>query len=99
MAAVSPHDWFRPKLTALVAEAAAAGIARDVAVAVITDLINSPPFNNAPVADDEKWNQDIGQPAYEVNPDATISEGEPAAAATPDLGRGLGNFGIHDRGW
>jgi hypothetical protein len=97
MAAPSPHDWFRPKLTALVAEAAAAGIARDVAVAVITDLINSPPFNNAPVEDDETWNQDIGQPVGEVNPDTTISEGEPAAADAPDLGGRLGNFSVGRR--
>ena len=41
------HDFLLPRLTALVAEAETAGIARDVAVAVLTDLITGPGFNNA----------------------------------------------------
>lgn len=98
MADMSPHDWFRPKLTALVAEAKAAGIEQDVSVAVITDLINSPPFNAAPVVDDETWNQDIGEPAYDVNPDTTISDGEPASAGTPSLSGRLTNFRVGRRG-
>jgi hypothetical protein len=50
------HDFLLPRLTALVAEAQAAGIAHDVAVAVLTDLITGPGFNNAiadPNADSE----------------------------------------------
>ena len=45
MTDIAPHDWFRPRLSALVADAAKAGFATDVAVAVITDLINGPPFS------------------------------------------------------
>jgi hypothetical protein len=67
MSPVSPHDWLRPRLGALVAEAAAAGIARDVSVAVITDLINGPDFGAAPAAADDDWNRDIGEPDYLVN--------------------------------
>ena len=43
-----------PRLTALVNEATAAGITRDVAVAVLIDLITSPKFDTAapdPLAD------------------------------------------------
>jgi hypothetical protein len=67
MPPISPHDWLRPRLGALVAEAKAAGIARDVSVAVITDLINGPDFGVEPPAADENWNQDIGEPDYLVN--------------------------------
>jgi hypothetical protein len=42
------HKWLRPKLTALIAEAEQAGIARDVAVAVLTDLITSPEYYGTP---------------------------------------------------
>jgi hypothetical protein len=61
-----PFDWLRPRLSALVKDAEQAGIARDISVAVITDLINGPQFSPAPtdgVVDDENWNQDIGEPA------------------------------------
>lgn len=82
---VSPHEWLLPKLTALVDEAAAAGIARDVSVAVIDDLINAPPFNTAPPETDEGWNQDIGEPDYMVN------ENDPLAAAASSSD-GAGNL-------
>ena len=39
--------WMHPRLIALLVEAKQAGIARDVAVAVITDLIEAPEFNTA----------------------------------------------------
>ena len=59
-----PQDWFQPRLAALVAEAAQAGYAKDVAIAFITDLITGPHFNTAPpMPIDENWNQDIGEPA------------------------------------
>ena len=45
------HKWLHPKLTALIVEAEKAGIARDVAVAVLTDLITGPEFNATPPAD------------------------------------------------
>ena len=50
------HDFLLPRLTALVEEAVAGGILRDVAVAVLTDLITAPAFNTAapdPMADSE----------------------------------------------
>jgi hypothetical protein len=67
MSEVAPHDWYRPKLDALVAEAEAAGIARDVSVAVITDLVNGPGYSEAPLKTEEGWNQDVGEPDYDVN--------------------------------
>ncbi len=58
---IPAHDWFRPKLIALFAEAAQAGYPRDVAEAVITDLVNgtlaacaTPPQGS--------WAQDPGEP-------------------------------------
>jgi hypothetical protein len=92
------HEWYLPRLTALVEEAAAAGFARDVSVAVVTDLINSPPFNDAPVADDENWNQDIGQPVYEDNPDTTISTGGEDGVDAPHLHGGVGYIHVGHRG-
>jgi hypothetical protein len=84
MPQLAAHDWFGPKLGALVAEAEAAGFARDVAVAVITDLINGPQFNTAPLETDETWNQDIGEPDYMVNPDGTRATNAPDQTARPD---------------
>ena len=48
------HDWLLPRLEALLAEAEAAGFARDVAVAVLIDLATGPPFDRAgmPVSED-----------------------------------------------
>jgi hypothetical protein len=62
-----PHDWFRPRLVALVAEARQAGFAQDVSVAVITDLMNGDLFTVAAPAPDEDWNRDIGEPDGAVN--------------------------------
>ena len=42
------HDWLHPRLVQLLVAAEAAGIQRDVAVAVITDLITDTEFNEAP---------------------------------------------------
>ena len=48
MASDTPaHDFLAPRLAALVDEAARNGIARDVAVAVLTDLVTGPAFNTA----------------------------------------------------
>ena len=74
----SSHDWFRPKLTTLIAEAEAAGIARDVSIAVITDLVNGPQFSKAPLQTEEGWNQDIGEPDNAVNINAPVTS-EPLA--------------------
>ncbi len=53
MAEPPVHDWLRPKVLALLAEAESAGIARDVAVAVLIDLmtgsgVNLPAPNREP---------------------------------------------------
>ena len=57
MASDTPaHDFLQPALVALVGQAVAKGISREVAVAVLTDLITGPDFNNArpdPMADSE----------------------------------------------
>jgi hypothetical protein len=90
----APHDWFRPRLTALVAEAEAAGFAQDVSVAVITDLMNGPVFSAAPAPEiDEDWNRDIGQPEGEVNQaigrDLNIPDQDVARiGGLPSLGHG-----------
>jgi hypothetical protein len=60
MASNSPvHDFLLPRLTALVNEAVASGIAQDVAVAVLIDLVTSPVFDTAapdPRADSDPHN-------------------------------------------
>ena len=57
MASDTPaHDFLQPALVALLDEAAARGISREVAVAVLTDLVTGPEFNHAapdPMADSE----------------------------------------------
>jgi hypothetical protein len=80
MPQTTPHEWFKPKLTALIAEAEAAGITRDVSVGVITDLVNGPLFSTAPLQNEENWNQDIGEPDYHANINA------PQAAEPIDVG-------------
>ncbi len=94
MADISPHDWLRPKLAALVKDAEAAGIARDVSVAVITDLMNGPLADTAPLQTHEGWNKDIGEPDEFVNVNAPLS-------AEPTLGdpvpNPLNNIGRHQR--
>ena len=48
MASNSPaHDFLLPRLQAMVNEAVATGIPRDVAVAVLIDLVTSPRFDTA----------------------------------------------------
>jgi hypothetical protein len=39
------HDWLRPRLAELVQQAEGAGFDRDTVMAVLSDLIDSPPFN------------------------------------------------------
>jgi hypothetical protein len=58
------HEWFEPRLVALLAEADAAGYARDVSQAAITDLVNGALAAAAPPASpDDDWARDIGEPA------------------------------------
>jgi len=61
MPEMTAHDWFRPRLIALLAEAERAGYARDVAEAVITDLVNGALAAAVP-APDENWAHDLGEP-------------------------------------
>jgi hypothetical protein len=39
------HDWLRPRLAELVQQAEGAGSDRDTVIAVLSDLIDSAPFN------------------------------------------------------
>jgi hypothetical protein len=41
------HDWLRPRLADLVRQAEQMGFERATVVAVITDLITSPPFDDS----------------------------------------------------
>jgi hypothetical protein len=63
----TPHDWFRARLITLLAEADAAGFARDVAVAVITDLINGQLSAAVAPPSEDNPNQDIGEPDFMAN--------------------------------
>jgi hypothetical protein len=63
------RDFLLPRLTALVDSAVAAGYAREVAVAVLIDLITSPRFDTAtpdPAADAAP------QPGWERRPDDPV---------------------------
>ncbi len=94
MAEIEPRNWLFPRLETLVADAEQAGITRDMAVALVSDIINGPPFNvgPAPTADDN-WNKDVGEPDYMVNEErggGNAPLGEPLVGAglmTPGRGR------------
>jgi hypothetical protein len=45
MSTTQVHDWMRPRLARLLADARTAGIPYDVAVAVLIDLATSETFN------------------------------------------------------
>ena len=47
--AVPIHEWVLPRVVALVRDAETAGFDRATVVAVITDIITSPAFNEAPL--------------------------------------------------
>jgi hypothetical protein len=47
------HDWVLPRLNALLAEAVANGMDREVVVAVITDIIEGPGYNDAVVGEED----------------------------------------------
>jgi hypothetical protein len=53
------HDFLRPRVMRLVEDAVASGITREVAVAVLIDLVTSPAFDTAapdPASDSEPHN-------------------------------------------
>ncbi len=100
MAKAEPRDWLFPRLEALVADAENAGIARDMTVALVTDIINGPPFNvGAVINADEGWNKDIGETDAMVNKDTTgglapLDEAVPGVGLmTPGIG-GIGGRGL-----
>ncbi len=69
------HDFLLPRLAALVREAEAQGIEREVAVAVLTDLITGPQFNDAvpdPAADSTP--RPAGDPEDGVAADAALEQ-------------------------
>ncbi len=46
------HDWLKPRLEQLLADAEAAGIERSIAVAVLTDIVTGTGFNAGHLAGD-----------------------------------------------
>ena len=56
------HDWLLPRLAALLAQAREAGFEADAVVAVATDLLARPRFNNAVPAPTAADAADPGQP-------------------------------------
>ncbi len=83
MSAIAPHAWFEPKLAALMAEAEAAGMARDVSVAVITDLVNGKLAAAVPAPEEANPDQDLGEPDY------MVPHGQDTGLADP--GEAVGN--------
>lgn len=81
MAQILAHEWYTPKLEALLAEADAAGIARDVSVAAITDLVNGKLSAPTP-------------PPSEANPDQDIGEPDSAVHRGPEAGMLSGGEGV-----
>jgi hypothetical protein len=57
------RDWILPRLDALVAEAVKNGMDRQVVVAVITDIVEGPDYNDAVVRE-----EDAPQPTGESDP-------------------------------
>ncbi len=75
------HAWLRPRLEALMAEAEAAGIARDVSMAVITDLVNGPLAAPVPLPGEANPNQDIGEPDSAASPESGAHPSQPEEPA------------------
>ena len=73
MTTLSPaHDFLLPRLAAIVDEAVGAGIPKDVAVAVLIDLVTSPEFDTA--APDPKADSDP-HPDYQRQPGMVLVHG------------------------
>jgi hypothetical protein len=74
------HDFLLPRVTALLNEAVATGIERQVAVAVLIDIITSPRFDTAapdPKADSEP------HPDFQRQPGMVLVHGMVPTAAPP----------------
>lgn len=77
------RSFLRPRLAALVDAAVAEGIAREVAVAVLIDLVTAPPFNVVapdPTADSEP------HPDYERSPGDPLVVGGRVLDGPPVIG-------------
>ena len=77
------HDFLLPRLTRLVNDAVATGIERDVAVAVLIDLITSSVFHTAapdPTADSEP------RPGWDRGPHTPVLVGDLSPSAPPPIG-------------
>jgi hypothetical protein len=84
------HDWILPRLDALIAEGVRNGIDRQVIVAVITDIVEGPRYNEA-VATEEDAPQPAGltDPAREPVPTSALpvtrdSWFQTSVSGTPD---------------
>ncbi len=64
------HRWLRPKLTELLAAAESAGIAREVAVAVLIDIMTGTDFN-LPTANPEPERGKAAEAGYQ---ETTVTE-------------------------
>ena len=74
-------------------EAEAAGIARDVSMAVITDLVNGPLAAPVPAPEGANPNQDIGEPDSATAPESGTHRSLPEEPAEGDrLQDPLGHF-------
>ncbi|MBW4022575.1 MAG: hypothetical protein HIU92_05440 [Proteobacteria bacterium] len=84
------HDWVVPKLDALLGEAMQNGMDREVVVAVITDIITGPGYNDAVVREeDAPQPTGLTDPAQEPIPSNTLPVSRPewfvyAPSALPD---------------
>ena len=75
------RDFLLPRLTALVDEAIGRGIARDIAVAVLIDLVTSPDFDTAAPdpADDS-----APHPGWDRGPDSVVLVNGVSPLGPPD---------------
>ena len=90
------HDFMLPRLAALLDEAVASGIPRDVAVAVLIDLVTSPRFDTA--VPDPRDDAPAG-PASERGADSIVL----VHGMSPEQPRGIGENDpadfIRPQGW
>ena len=52
------HDWIKPRLDALVEEAVGQGMDREVVVAVLTDIVEGPGYNQAETTEADQLQPD-----------------------------------------
>jgi hypothetical protein len=81
--ATPAHDFLLPRLTALVDAAVSTGLARDVVVAVLIDLITAAPFNTVDL--DASQDVDPG-PDFVRTPDDPVLVGGESVNAPHETG-------------